>query len=137
MEQQCAREIKELHAFFVAWFTGAIPRTDANFARFIGAITLDFALISPGGALLEREALVTWVWDAHGSRSRFKIWIENFHLRRQLGGMAVATYEEWQETDDGVTARLSTAVFLADARTPNGVRWLHVHETWVNDKVTR
>ena len=136
MERQCAREIEELHAFFVAWFTGAIPQTVTNFTRFTGVIASDFALISPGGALLERAALVAWIQNAYGSRAGFKIWIENFHLRRQLDGAAVVTYEEWQETADGVTARLSTAVFLADAHTPNGVRWLHVHETWMDDRVT-
>jgi hypothetical protein len=131
MEQRCAREIEELHTFFVAWFTGTIPRTEANFARFTAAIAPDFALISPGGALLEHEDLVAWIRDAYGSRTHFRIWIENFRLRRQLDGAAVVTYEEWQESDDGVTARLSTAVFLSDPSAPNGVRWLHVHETWM------
>jgi hypothetical protein len=45
--------------------------------------------------------------------------------------LALTTYEEWQEIEGKVTARVSTAVFKQKANTPNGVEWLHVHETWL------
>ena len=44
--------------------------------------------------------------------------------------LALATYEEWQEIDGKINARLSTVLLRAKADAPNGVEWLHVHETW-------
>jgi len=124
-------EIEELHRFFVAWFLGELPRTAENFARFTHATAPGFTLISPGGAMIDYAVAVEWIENAHGSRSNFNIWTENFRLHQHLDEIAIVTYEEWQETADGVTSRLSTAVFADDVTAPNGVRWLHVHETWL------
>ena len=59
----------------------------------------------------------------------FRIWIEGFQLRLVSGNLALATYEEWQEVEGQVTARLSSALFQRKENTPNGLVWLHVHET--------
>ena len=40
----------------------------------------------------------------------------------------VGTYEEWQTVDDVTTGRVSTAVMVPEPDTPNGLRWLHLHE---------
>lgn len=125
-------EIIELHDFFVAWFAGALPATDAAYARLVDTMAPEFVIVSPGGVLTLREPLITQLRAAHGSRPGWQIWIENAELRFQQGGLTGATYEEWQRHADGtVTGRLSTVVFRARADTPNGLVWLHVHETWL------
>ncbi|MFX0092506.1 MAG: hypothetical protein ACFFBD_12150 [Candidatus Hodarchaeota archaeon] len=45
----------------------------------------------------------------------------------------MTTYEEWQEIDGQTIARLSTALFRKCFDAPNGVEWLHAHETWLQD----
>lgn len=126
-----AREIEELHAFFVAWFRGELPRTPEVFTRFTNVTAPEFTLISPNGVMIDYAAAVDWIENAHGSRTNFNIWIENFRLHQQHDGVAIVTYDEWGESEDGVTSRVSTAIFADDETTPNGVRWLHVHETWL------
>lgn len=54
-------------------------------------------------------------------------------FRRFEGVMAEGfTYEEWQDTGQGERGRISSVLFRRRERAPNGVEWLHVHETWIS-----
>ncbi|MEZ4512872.1 MAG: hypothetical protein R3C62_13455 [Chloroflexota bacterium] len=131
MKEQCRQEILDLHRFFEEWFAGRLPESDEAFARATVALGEAFVLVSPNGRLTDRHTLMNGLRGEHNGRSHFRIWIEKFQLQQQQGDIAIATYEEWQEIGDTVTSRQSTAVFQQDFATPNGVKWLHVHETWI------
>lgn len=125
-------EIVELHDFFQGWLDGTLPDTDAAFARLPATQSPEFVIITPAGELIPGPRLVAQLRDAHGSRPGWRMWIEHAVLRHVHGDLSVATYEEWQRRADGVvTARLSTAIFRAESEAPNGLVWLHVHETWL------
>lgn len=128
-------EIVELHDFFQAWLGGALPNTDTAFARLIDTMAPEFAIVGPDGRLLPRAQVLTWIRAAHGSRPGWRIWIEGAAPRFAEGGLVCAIYEEWQRHADGtVTARLSTVLLREQPGTPNGLAWLHVHETWLPDR---
>lgn len=131
MLEQCKAEICESHDFFQAWFSGMLANTDTNFARFADVMAEGFAIISPAGNLSERPALLTGLRAAHQRQPGIRIWTQNHQLRHQVGDLTLLTYEEWQESAAGTTARLSTVLFQAQAGSPNGVMWLYVHETWL------
>lgn len=133
METQCRLEVSDLHRFFVAWMTGAVPRDDATFARFVSVAAAGFALISPSGVLTERAPLIAELEAAHGARKDqgFQIRVRGFRHRHTAGGLGLVTYEEWQGLAGTTTGRLSSAWFRARQGTPHGVEWLHVHETWL------
>jgi hypothetical protein len=68
------------------------------------------------------------------ANTEFRIWIEQPAARRLSGDLWLVTYEEWQNDGVGqINGRLSSALFTARAGMPNGVAWLHVHETWLPD----
>ena len=48
-----------------------------------------------------------------------------------MGDRALVMYEEWHSLKGEESARLSTVLFEKRAGAPNGVAWLHVHETWL------
>lgn len=129
--EACAREIVELHEFFQDWFTGDRDDHPATFARFTAVMDSDFVIIGPDGILTTFPTLVDRLRSAYGRFPCTRIWTENHQRHQQLGNWAICTYEEWQATQEVTTARLSTVIFQADDRAPNGVRWLHVHETWL------
>lgn len=130
------REIVELHDFFQEWLGGALPATDAAYARLVDTQAPEFTIVTPGGELIEGPRLLAQLRAAHASRPGWRMWIENAELRFAQGGLTVATYEEWQRHADGtVTGRLSTVVFRDQPGTPNGLAWLHVHETWLPEAV--
>lgn len=128
-------EIVGLHHFFQDWFTGALPQTEEAFARMRNALAADFAIISPGGVLTERAALLQNLFRAHGQQPHMRIWIERVQIRQQVGELVVATYEEWQSSGEQPanppTARLSTALFRRRDENNHALEWLHVHETWL------
>jgi len=134
IEKRCEAEVIELHQFFQDWFNGEIEPTNENYARLVDVLSADFILIDPGGNITGGESLLARLRNAHNSRRDFKIWVENFQFRHYEDHIAIATYEEWQIITEGETnARLSTAIFREKAGTPNGVMWLHVHETWLKE----
>ena len=46
--------------------------------------------------------------------------------------ITLVTYEEWQDEGSGERGRISSALFRSRVGTPNGLEWLHVHETWLS-----
>lgn len=131
-------EIVELHDFFQGWLGGTLPATDEVYARLGATQAPEFAIVTPGGELIPGPRLLAQLRAAHGSRPGWRMWIESAELRHAQGGLTVATYEEWQRSADGaVTGRLSTVVFRDQPGTPNGLAWVHVHETWLPEAVQR
>ena len=127
-------EIESLHRFFVRWFSGECPRSDAEFAEgFTVRFEPEFKLIPPAGNLLALEDLSQSVRKGHGSNPDFRIQIRNVRLQRQEDSLVVATYEEWQRNARASTppdnGRIATVLFRATPNCP--LLWLHVHETWL------
>jgi len=123
------RDIEDLHIFFEDWLGGNLAQTGANFERLERALAPSFAIINPEGTESPRDPLITGLYNGHGSRSGLRIKIKNPRLRVETDKIVVATYEEWQEYAGTATTRLSTVVF---EKVGEGLRWLHVHETWLN-----
>lgn len=129
-------EIEDLHRFLVGWLGGTLPRTEAAFAAFASVLAPDFAIVGPRGVVTERAALLSELEAAHGVHAgpgkAFAIRIENVALRREGDGIALFTYEEWQDIGGApANARISTVLFDRHAAAPNGLVWRHLHETWL------
>ena len=137
MGERCEAEVLRLHRFLEDWFTGHLPRTEDAFERFKGVMAEGFAIISPGGVTSGRDELFVELERAHAGAAKpdggFRIWIEEVHLRHASGDIAVVTYAEYQERSGETTGRRSSALFRRKDGTPNGVEWLHLHETWLPD----
>lgn len=128
----CVREIMELHDFFQAWFTGSLRNDSEQFRRFADVMDEAFTIIAPDGVLTELSWLTERLQKAYGHYAGIRIWTENHRLLYRYGDLALCTYEEWQETPELTTVRLSSVLFQRDKQTPNGLRWIHVHETWLS-----
>lgn len=135
--EACAAEVTELHRFFVEWMTAAVPRRAEVFSRAGNVFAPEFLIVSPRGSATARGQLIIELEGAHGARPGFEIWIENYQCRRVLGDLCLVTYEEWQRLNGETTGRLSSALFRRQDAAPNGVEWLHVHETWLPGKAPR
>lgn len=125
------REIRELHAFFQGWIGGELDRSPETFRRLEDALADDFTFVTTAGEVLERPAIVEGVRSSHASSSDLRIRIRDPRLLRESAGQLVAVYQELQEAAGGRTGRVSTVVFRRSEAAPNGLEWLHVHETWI------
>jgi hypothetical protein len=124
-------EINDLHQFFQDWYNNQLSPTDENFARCMNVLHPNFRIIFPNGDQVQYQTLLEILRNAHGSRINMRIWIKHIQVLHQIGELVLATYEEWQEIDDQLNARLSTVLFQKAPKTPNGLHWLHIHETWI------
>lgn len=125
----CRAEITGLHAFFVEWFDGAVPREDLS--RLGRALAPEFEMVTPEGERVDRAALLDGLAESHG-RTRgeaFDIDVREVEAVALLEDHAVVRYEEWQLTADGEAGRVSTALFRADEEAPEGVLWVTLQET--------
>ena len=133
MLAQFERENIELHQFFQDWYNGVLAPKECEFARLENALAPGFTMVAPDGNLLHRGELVAGLRAAQHSREGMRIWIENVGVRHDLGKIFIVIYQEWQEIEGRITARLSSATFTSAKETPNGLIWLHVHETWLKN----
>jgi len=128
----CEQEIIGLHRFFQTWFEGGFADRARGFLRFTDVMAPGFIIVSPKGTVTTLHEL------AKGLRSAFGSWpdggtieVSDVTLRYQNDEVALLTYVERQHVGGKETARLSTAVMREHAAAPNGVCWMHVHETWM------
>ena len=133
MTDRCIREVVELHQFFEDWFNGLLVDSNDAFARFADAMDESFEIISPDGARTLRRGLMGQLRSAHGvhTDTPIRIWVANASVRPLGDDLFMVSYEEWQRHDDETKGRLSTAIMKRTAAAPNGLCWLHVHETWL------
>jgi hypothetical protein len=105
---------------------------DLDFSEVEGAIGGDFRIISPDGAIEERDAIISSIRNARGSRGLdFAIIALDPHAIWAGGKAVLLEYTEQQYRAGRTTRRRSTALFLADPAAPRGVVWRHLQETWM------
>lgn len=132
LSRRCLAEVDDLHSFFVAWMGG---EEEAEFARCEAALGPGFQIVEPDGTVVDRDPLLQALGSAKGkhkdSERPFDIRIEESRARTVSDTLCLVTYIERQMVRGQPTARRSTALFRKRAGGPNGVEWLHVHETWI------
>jgi hypothetical protein len=125
--EACAAEILALHQLFESWL-GAPGSGDP--ARFAAAFAPSFTMVMPGGARLDRDAVLAFLHGARGSRGEgFRIVIEDCFALHEASGLVLMHYVERQWLRGEETARRAAALFGA------GTRWLFVQETWITPTV--
>jgi hypothetical protein len=124
-------EVVSLHEFFVAWYD--MKTADStDFDRFDRAMGPGMKMIPPGGDMLERDAVVTYVRDNRATfDGDYAIEISDVEMAWEAGDAIVVTYIEKQERRGIKTARRASALFVESSSAPNGVEWRHLHETWM------
>jgi len=133
------REVRAFHEFLEDWLTGRLPEDDGD--RADAVIPDDFEILSPTG---ERRSGSTLRADLRGARGAFadsdpafEIRIGSFRRRDERERTCLVTYEEWQRVDGEWDGRVSSALFRRADDAPNGVEWVHLHETWLPGEAER
>lgn len=116
------REVRQLHEFFERWYAGDCDRSDIGRLEVLDE---SFIMIGPDGRSLSVDDVKAMVESAYG-RNRMRIEIRNVTV---ASGGTYGTYEEWQTVGGSTSGRISTAMMADDPDAPNGLRWMHLHET--------
>ena len=135
LKSVCQSEVNELHTFFQKWFNGELHKSNLIFQRLTTVFHPQFTLISPIGEERKRNEVIQGIWDAYGTRdpkkNPMRIWIENYIYKGEFNSIYIVTYEERQSSNSNKRGRLSTAIFEQATNNYNDIRWLHVHQTWL------
>lgn len=122
-------EIRQLHEFFAGWYTGELADTDENFARLTDVLADDFQLITGGGFTVDRDMMVGMMRGEHGSRPDMEMHVDEPRLRLHEGGLILFTYREHGSSAGRSKSTLITVLMREVPEAPNGVQWVHLHET--------
>ncbi len=124
------KEISELHDFFEKYFKGKI---DSNIDRFAKVLDRNFELITPSADIVGRNEIIDIIKKSYNTRLDIKIWTEDVKILKISDEIIGAIYFELQKSNGSEpTKRISSALFRKDENAPNGLIWIHVHETWMN-----
>ena len=138
MVSECEQEIRKLHHIFVTWFRGEKPLPDLK-ADLRERMLPNFSHVAPNGHMVKgRDVLIHYLSDKYQCYQDrvFRIDVYNVQLLWSSGNKFLASYEEWQSWDSSDESdeekqqfgRLSTCLL---ERKNNKLRWVHVHETWM------
>lgn len=133
----CRREVESLHRFFEQWLRAPADRTaqppEVRIDRLKQALADDFQMITPSGRLSSRAEVLDGLRSARGSKaSDFRISITWIQGREIAPDLVVALYRERQVESRSITERVSSALFRRREGSPEGVEWVHLHETWTD-----
>ncbi|MFI6503783.1 DUF4440 domain-containing protein [Nonomuraea typhae] len=115
-------EIVRHHRVIERWLSGEAE--PGEFAALAGAHADGFTLAGPDGRILTRDRVLDELRRLHGAVPGLRIEIREVRVVAEEGPLLVAVYEERQPGN----ARRSSVVLR---RTEAGLRWLHLHETWL------
>lgn len=121
-------EARQLHEFFLGWYRGEIADTDENYARLADVLADDFMLITTGGFCVSREQMLQMMRGEHGTKPDLRLDTDGYSLRFEEGGVVLFTYRENGETGGRRKSSLISVVMRKAPGTPNGLRWVHLHE---------
>lgn len=130
----CRREIESLHEFFIDWYTGMEPESD--FDRLTAVLGTDFNMITPDGKRVDREQVLEAIDSRYNQEEPDVIDIEihNVDLIDSTGDQHLVLYEEWQERPEGWNGRVSSVLFREEPTKPNGLEWVFVQDTMIDDR---
>jgi hypothetical protein len=121
-------EVVRLHVLIEGLLTGA----DRDVTEFVRAHAADFTLTEPGGRTWDRAEVSAMIEGARGAVPGLRIAIEDVRVVAADGAFVAATYREAHTRADGSgDVRAATVVFVREESAPYGLRWRHLHETWV------
>ncbi|MHC0463259.1 DUF4440 domain-containing protein [Kosakonia cowanii] len=116
-------EIIDAHIAIEGWLGRGEGDGAALMARFSDA----FTMITPGGATLDKPALVNFFQAQRAARTGLSIRVDDVELLAEWESGAVLRYRETQQLpDQSAHQRWSTVVFEKDA---GKLMWRHLHET--------
>ena len=120
-------EIVELHNFFEAWFLGA----DVNFDRVESVLAPAFTIVGPDGNVESRSATIGFLREVFGSDDDLNMTTTDHQLLHESSDTLLASYIETHVRGEKTWRRQSTVVFAKDSTVINGLKWVRVHETWL------
>ncbi len=125
MDVDLVGAVERLHADLATWL-GSQARAEV-FERFAAAQHERFSMVTTGGEVLGRDALIASLRGARNAVPGLVIEVSDVEELLRSGGVAVVRFLETHRAAGNVTRRRVTAVLTTDA--PEAVRWLTVHET--------
>lgn len=126
LAQAAAREVVELHAFFVDAFTGR----KRDFRRAEQAFSPDLVMVTPEGRRANRPQIMDALAKAR-ARPDFRIAIHDIWPISETPHSVLLHYVEEQYRDGETSKRVSVALFEAAPDAPCGVVWRYLQETWI------
>lgn len=129
MSDRYEREFVELYTFFRTWFRGEVEKSEAAISRLADVCAQAFTLVTDTGDVLSRDEVLKWFFDRHGSAPAYDFRVEEAAVRQQHGDVTICTFTLRVGREGPGDPVLQTAVFREEPSAPNGVVFLHAHNT--------
>ena len=131
LKDQTFQEIRELYAFFERWYNGEIEKSDENLARYADVLNRGYQAVDPRGAGVPRNLALDALRGTYGKwrDEPGKIEIANLELRFILDSVVAVTFDEYHSANNQTRRFKTTAMLRARHGTPNGVEWMHAHQS--------
>eukprot|EP00249_Psilotum_nudum_P023546 c28919_g1_i1 orf=288-1634(+) len=126
------KEVVEFNVFFEKWLKGEVQNNDDTYQRLTGVVEKDATMVSHSGKESSFIESLLAARSRHGAMQEkgFVMWVDNIMEHKLAEGVYLVTWQLWEQlAGEERKGYFATAIFVAKEGTPNGVVWLHFHET--------
>ena len=129
LEGLASHKIVHFHEQIGKWFRGEMSPNEKEEMLALDDFHTNFKMISPTGAVKNREDLASWLPSVYGAKPGIVLEVKNITLRFRQEGAILVEYIELQTGGGMDNTRISTALFVQDEK--EQLQWWNLHETFL------
>ncbi|CAM6100642.1 unnamed protein product [Calypogeia fissa] len=127
-----ACEIVEYQIYLEKWLRGQVDTSDSGFWRLIHTMDEKSSLVFAHGTEGNAHLTIDGLRSLHGAVPQFVIWVDRVRVKKLSEGAWSVIFDKWERpTPEELHCKIISSVLVSQAGTPNGLKWVHIHETWL------
>lgn len=128
-----APEIVEYQLYLEKWFRGQIENSDAGFWRLKYTMDEKAPMVFAHGTEANSRLTIDKARSFHGALPHFVSWVDRIRIQKVSAGAWSVIFDKWQKASpaEELSCKITSALLINQEGTPNGLKWLQTHETWL------
>ncbi|KAL2554157.1 putative sucrose-phosphatase 2 [Forsythia ovata] len=131
-----AYEVVKFYLFYERWRRAEVENSDCYFANLKAVCCPSGVFVHPSGIEQSLHDCINTLGTCYGDQrgKQFRVWVDQV-LSSQIGSDSwLVSFKKWEQSGKEGKGCLTTAVLSSkDVTVAEGLTWLHVHQTWLNE----
>ncbi|XP_052193005.1 sucrose-phosphatase 2-like isoform X2 [Diospyros lotus] len=127
-------EVVKFYLFYERWKRAEVQKSELSLQKLRSVFYPPGIFIHPSGFEQHLNQYIDGLGASYGNKqgTNFRVWLDRVSLA-QIGVDAwLVKFDKWELSGDTRERCLTTVLLSSKVEVPDGFRWMHVHQTWLD-----